>query len=89
MKVNQIYEIINSVTNEVLGESAIVVAEDLSNIVDLGTAISAMTADQFKDYFNKFAAGVRTYIDARGYSPEELPLFVDPTNGTRGIPGAE
>ena len=22
-------------------------------------------------------------------SPPELPLFVDPTNGTRGIPGAE
>lgn len=39
MKVNQIYEIINSVTSEVLGESAIVVAEDLSNIVDVGKEI--------------------------------------------------
>lgn len=39
MKVNQIYEIMNSVTTEVLGESAIVVAEDLSNIVDVGKEI--------------------------------------------------
>lgn len=39
MKVNQIYEIINSVTSEVLGESAITVAEDLSNIVDVGKEI--------------------------------------------------
>jgi hypothetical protein len=50
---------------------------DLSNIVDLGTAISAMSADQFKSYFNDFAAAVKTYVDSKGYSPEALPLFVD------------
>lgn len=38
MTVNQIYTIMNTVTGEILGESA-VVAEDLSNIVDIGTAI--------------------------------------------------
>ena len=38
MTVNQIYSIMNSVTAEVLGESAIV-AEDLGNIVDIGTEI--------------------------------------------------
>lgn len=38
MQVNQIYQIMNSVTGEILGESA-VLAEDLSNIVDIGTAI--------------------------------------------------
>lgn len=35
MEVKQIYEIMNSITNEMLGDS-IVVAEDLSNIVELG-----------------------------------------------------
>lgn len=39
MTVNQIYEIINSVTSEVLGKSDVVVAEDLSNIVDVGKEI--------------------------------------------------
>ena len=38
MLVNQIYDIMNTVTSEVLGES-VIVAEDLSNIVDVGTAI--------------------------------------------------
>lgn len=47
MTVNQIYEIMNSVTGEVLGESAIV-AEDLSNIVDIGTEIfNASAVDNY------------------------------------------
>lgn len=38
MEVKQIYQIMNTVTGEILGESGIV-NEDLSNIVDIGTAI--------------------------------------------------
>ena len=38
MQVNQIYQLMNTVTGEILGESA-VLSEDLSNIVDIGTAI--------------------------------------------------
>lgn len=38
MEVKQIYEIMNDVTGEVLGESA-PIAEDLTNIVDIGTAV--------------------------------------------------
>lgn len=38
MKVSQIYDIINPITKEILGETA-VVNEDLSNIVDIGTEI--------------------------------------------------
>lgn len=39
MEVSQIYEIINSVTGEILGQTELVVAEDLSNIVDVGKEI--------------------------------------------------
>lgn len=39
MEVKQIHELVNSVTKEVLGETA-VVNEDLSNIVDIGTQIA-------------------------------------------------
>lgn len=38
MEVKQIYELMNTVTGEVLGQTA-VVNEDLSNVVDIGTAI--------------------------------------------------
>ena len=50
MKVSQIYEIMNTVTSELLGETA-VVNEDLSNIVDLG-----------KSFEN--AAGLDNYVKA-------------------------
>lgn len=37
MKITQVYEILNTITNEVLGES-VVVNEDLTNVVDIGRA---------------------------------------------------
>lgn len=47
MEVKQIYELMNTVTGEVLGGSA-VVNEDLSNIVDIGTAIfNASAVDNY------------------------------------------
>lgn len=47
MLVKQIYDIMNTVTNEVLGES-VIVSEDLSNIVDIGTAIfNASAVDNY------------------------------------------
>lgn len=77
MTLNQISEALNtSIVPAIMGDDY-TVNPNLDNIVDLGTAISAMTSDQFKDYFNQFAASVRTYVDTRGYSPEELPLYVD------------
>lgn len=77
MTLNQISAALNaSIVPAIMGDDY-TVNPSLDNIVDLGTAISAMTPDQFKDYFNQFAASVRTYVDAKGYSPEELPLFVD------------
>lgn len=77
MTLKQISEALNSSIVPAIMGGDYTVNPDLSNIIDFGTAISAMTADQFKDYFNQFAAAVRTYVDTRGYSPEELPLFVD------------
>lgn len=38
MEVNQIYELVNTTTSETLGDS-VVVTEDLSNLVDIGTAV--------------------------------------------------
>ena len=38
MEVKQIYELMNTVTNEVLGKEDLV-TEDLSNVVDIGTEI--------------------------------------------------
>lgn len=47
MEVVQIYNLMNSVTHEILGDSA-VIAEDLSNVVDIGTEIfNASSVDAY------------------------------------------
>lgn len=50
MEVKQIYEILNTITTEVLGKSELV-QEDLSNIVDVGREI--INADKVDSYVNK------------------------------------
>lgn len=56
MQVQQIYSLMNTVTAEILGESA-VVSEDLSNVVDIGNAI--FDANAVDNY-------VRTLVDHIG-----------------------
>ena len=78
MTLKQISEILNNtiIKNE-LGES-IQIAEDLSNIIDFGTAIKDLTAEQLKDYSNAFVAGCsKTYFDTREYKKADLGLFAD------------
>lgn len=50
MKVNQIYNLINDVTKEVLGETALI-NEDLSNVVDIGKEI--INTDNLDNYVRK------------------------------------
>lgn len=78
MTLVQISDILNdTIVPAIMGEDY-TVNPNLDNIVDLGTAISSMTADQFKDYLGQFAAGVaKTVVDTRAYTPERLPLRVD------------
>ena len=56
MEIKQVYEIVNTATSEVIGDSA-VVAEDLSNIVDVGNAVFNGSA---------FDAYVRTLVNHIG-----------------------
>ena len=49
MEVAQIYSIVNGITSEILGDSA-VVNEDLSNIVEVGTQISNLGSAAFENY---------------------------------------
>jgi hypothetical protein len=58
MQVRQIYDIVNTVTEEVLGDSA-VVNEDLSNIVEIGESFANLSASAYENY-------VRTLMDRIG-----------------------
>lgn len=50
MKVTQIYQLVNQATEEMLGES-VVLAEDLSNIVDIGKSV--ISSDNLDNYVKK------------------------------------
>ena len=68
MEVKQIYELMNSVTSEVLGKTDIV-AEDLSNVVDIGTEIfNASAVDNYVrslvDHIGKVVFVNRPYTGA-------------------------
>lgn len=73
MKVNQIYEIINSITNEVTGKSDIV-NEDLSNIVDVGKEIFDNTAvdNYVKSLVNHIGKVIFVNREYKGTAPTVL-----------------
>ena len=59
------------------GGSAVTITEDLRNVVDIGTALKDMTADQVKNYMKDLCVGVfDTYVDTRKYKDESYGLFV-------------
>lgn len=73
MKMTQVYEILNTITTEILGES-VVVNEDLSNIVDVGKAFeNAGSIDNFvralPDHIGRVVFVDRVY---RGRAPSVL-----------------
>jgi len=75
MQVSQIYQIINTITEEVTGESALV-KEDLSNIVDVGTAIfDATSVDNYvKSLVNH--VGKCVFVN-RPYSGSVVSVLMD------------
>ena len=82
MLYSQIATLINTVIVPNLfgqGESTgtpITIAEDLRNVVDVGTALASLSADDLKDYMSAFAVGVfDTYVDTRSYKDETYDLF--------------
>lgn len=73
MQVNQIYNIVNDITGEILGESA-VIAEDLSNIVDIGTAVfNANAVDNYvRNLVNHIGRVIFVNRSYRGSAPSVL-----------------
>ena len=74
MEVKQVYQFVNTATQQALGESAIAVAEDLSNIVDVGNAIiNANAVDNYvrslSDHIGRVIFVDRVY---RGIAPTVL-----------------
>ena len=73
MEVVQVYNIVNAVTREVIGES-VVVNEDLSNIIDVGTAVfNANAVDNYvRGLVDRIGRGVFVDRPYRGNMPNIL-----------------
>lgn len=75
MKVTQVYEFVNTVTKELLGEGT-VVAEDLSNIVDVGESI--LNADKLDNYVKSLVDHIgRVVFVNRPYSGSVPSILMD------------
>lgn len=75
MQVNQIHDLINNVTTEVIGEGA-VVNEDFTNLVDMGNQV--FQADAVDSYVSKLVdrIGKIVFVD-RPYSGSVPSIFMD------------
>lgn len=78
MTVEQISTLLNNtIVPNYLGEET-TIATDLSNIVDLGTAIADIDAETIKDYGAKFVVGVaRNWFDTRRFARSDYGLMTD------------
>ena len=78
MRLEQISTLLNeTIVPNLLGDDT-TIAADLSNVVEIGTAIADIDADTVKDYAQAFVAGVaRTYFDVRRYEGSDYGLMVD------------
>lgn len=76
MKIEQVYEIVNDVTKEVTGDSALV-QEDLSNVVQVGTSIQNIDGWQNK-FVNALVDRIgRTIFVNRPYSGSAPSVMMD------------
>lgn len=78
MKLTQIATLLNNtLVPNYLGQETTIM-EDLSNIVDLGTAIADLDGEEVKNFAGDFIVGVaRNVMDTRGYRSETYGLMND------------
>ncbi len=78
MKITQIAELLNdTIVPNLLGQEETISA-DLSNVVDIGTAIAELTAEDLQDYSKSLVVGVaRNLFDSRKYKRETYGLMND------------
>lgn len=77
MNYKNIASILNTAIMKNATGEATTIAEDLSNIMDAGKLISAMTADQLKNFQKDLVAGVHTYVLTRMYERRQFKMYKD------------
>ena len=78
MQLTQIATLLNeTLVSNYLGEE-VTISEDLSNIVELGTAMADLSGDEVKNFAGDFIVGVaRNVFDTRLYGSSDYGLMID------------
>ena len=78
MKLTQIATLLNNtLVPNYLGQD-VTIAEDLSNVVELGTAIADLDGEEVKNFAGDFIVGVaRNVMDTRNYRRDTYGLMND------------
>lgn len=78
MELTQIADLLNNtLVPNYLGQET-TISEDLSNVVDLGTAIADLSGEEVKNFAGDFIVGVaRNVMDTRNYRAETYGLYND------------
>ena len=78
MTLKQISELLNTtIVPNTMGAEA-TIAEDLSNITELGKAITSIESSDLSNYAQNFIVGVaRNFFDTREYKSVDLGLFIE------------
>lgn len=74
MKVEQVYNLLSTITEEILGES-VVVAEDLSNVVDVGRAFENMT-NGYDNYVRRLHDHIGRMVFVNRIKPSRVPAVL-------------
>lgn len=74
----------NQLLKNAMGES-VTIAEDLSNIVEVGTLVSNMSSDDLKDFKKNIVVGVYNYVIERLYSAKKFDIVKDAIEYGGGI----
>ena len=74
MKVEQVYELLNTVTNEILGDS-VIVAEDLQNVVDVGRAFENID-NGLDNYVRKLHDNIGRMVFVNRIKPSRVPSIL-------------
>lgn len=80
MKLVQLSTLLNTVIipNCFGGTLGVTIAEDLSNVAELGTAVGSLTGDELKNFQGTFITGVvENWCESRKFTAETYGLFLD------------
>lgn len=77
MNYSNIASILNNAIMKNFVGNTTTVAENLSNIVEVGTLVSDLTVDQLKTFNNDLVSGVHNYVISKIYESKRFRLFKD------------